>query len=382
MSEESDQEKTEEPTAHRKEEARKKGQIPRSRELTSLLILLAGWSLMTGSGENLARTLLQLLHSGLTLNRNQIEDPLSMIHQLYDMLVMMIQALMPFLLGLFVVGIAAPLLIGGLHLGGGLKVDLKRLNPLSGMKRMVSGQMVAELLKGCLKVTLVGTGCTLYLINNKEHFIQLVSAPLPEAIGRAMDLILHCLMMVLLCIIPMVGYDIFNQIFSNLKKLRMTRQEIRDEFKQQEGDPHIKNRIKQMQRAIARNRMMSDVPQADVIVNNPTHYSVALSYKENSMSAPIVLAKGAGEVALRIRELGKEHKIPMLEAPPLARALYRHSEIGRPIPTELYSAVAEVLAWVYSLRRWRHTGETKPVPPRNLPVPEKLDFNYEMNTDV
>ena len=159
----------------------------------------------------------------------------------------------------------------------------------------------------------------------------------------------------------------------------MSRQEIRDEFKQQEGDPHVKGRIKQMQRAAARNRMMTDVPKADVIVNNPTHYSVALSYKEGGMSAPTVLAKGAGEVALKIRELGAAHRIPMIEAPPLARALYRHCEIGEQIPGELYSAVAEVLAWVYGLRRWRTSGGVPPVQPKDLPVPESMDFANERN---
>ncbi|HAT1515257.1 TPA: flagellar biosynthesis protein FlhB, partial [Morganella morganii] len=179
---------------------------------------------------------------------------------------------------------------------------------------------------------------------------------------------------VILFLIPVAGYDVFYQIMSNLKKLRMSRQEIRDEFKQQEGDPQVKGRIRQLQRAAARGRMMADVPDADVIVNNPTHYSVALSYKENGMSAPVVLAKGAGEVALRIRELGKEHGIPSLEAPPLARALYRHCEPGEQIPVTLYSAVAEVLAWVYGIRRWRNSGGIKPKSPDNLPVPRDMDF--------
>lgn len=148
------------------------------------------------------------------------------------------------------------------------------------------------------------------------------------AMGNAMDLVGLCALLVVLGVIPMVGFDVFFQIFSHLKKLRMSRQDIRDEFKQSEGDPHVKGRIRQMQRAAARRRMMADVPKADVIVNNPTHYSVALQYDENKMSAPKVVAKGAGLVALRIREIGAENNVPTLEAPPLARALYRHAEIG------------------------------------------------------
>jgi flagellar biosynthetic protein FlhB len=161
----------------------------------------------------------------------------------------------------------------------------------------------------------------------------------------------------------------------------MSRQDIRDEYKQMEGDPHVKGRIRQMQRAAARRRMMEDVPKADVIVTNPTHYSVALQYDENKMSAPKVVAKGAGLIALRIREIATENRVPILEAPPLARALYRHAEIGQQIPGQLYAAVAEVLAWVWQLKRWRLAGGQRPVKPENLPVPDALDFLNEKDTD-
>lgn len=378
MSEDSDEEKTEDPTPHRREKARQEGQIPRSRELGSLLMLCAGWALMTQSGEHLARTLMQTLRALLTFDNRGLTDPRLMLHQLHFALTMVNQDLLPLIVGLLLTGIAGCLLIGGLHLGGhGLKCDLKRLNPIAGFSRLFSAQVLSELLKGSLKVILVGSGCALYLYKNKLHFIQLVNTPLSEALPHAMDMILHCLLMAVLFIIPVAGYDIVYQLLSHLKKLRMTRQEIRDEFKQQEGDPHIKNHIKQMQRAAARGRMMADVPNADVIVNNPTHYSVALAYNDQNMGAPVVLAIGAGDTALKIREMGKRHKIPMLEAPPLARALYRHGEIGRPIPAALYETVAEVLAWVYSLRRWRLTGGVKPASPKDLRVPEQLDFNQE-----
>ncbi|HBV40052.1 MAG TPA: flagellar biosynthesis protein FlhB, partial [Erwinia sp.] len=194
------------------------------------------------------------------------------------------------------------------------------------------------------------------------------------ALASSLNMIAMCCVLVVLGLSPMVGFDVFWQLYSYYKGLRMTRQEIRDEYKQQEGDPHVKGRIRQQMRAAARRRMMADVPKADVIVTNPTHYSVALQYDERKMSAPKVVAKGAGEVALRIRELGKEHRIPVLEAPPLARALYRHSEIGQHIPGTLYAAVAEVLAWVWQLRRWKLEGGLAPKKPANLPVPEALDF--------
>ena len=161
----------------------------------------------------------------------------------------------------------------------------------------------------------------------------------------------------------------------------MSRQDLRDEMKQQEGDPHVKGRIRQAMRAAARRRMMADVPKADVIVTNPTHYSVALQYNDKKMSAPKVIAKGAGEVALKIRELGKEHRVPILEAPPLARALYRHTEIGQFIPGALYAAVAEVLAWVWQLRRWKREGGLIPKKPHNLSVPADMDIPGENRND-
>ncbi|WLI76323.1 flagellar biosynthesis protein FlhB [Kosakonia sp. H02] len=378
MSEESDVEKTEEPTPHRKQKAREEGQIPRSKELSSMLMLLAGWALLLSGGNQFAHNLMQLLQTGLVLNRLSVMDPQSMFHQASYLLDMMGSALLPILLGLFVTGIASPMLLGGVNLSGkSLKVDLKRLSLLQGLKKLFSAQVLSEMLKGCLKVALVACAFAVYLYNNKAHFIQLVNEALPMAVAHAMSMIFDCLLMVIFFLLPVVGYDVFYQITSNLKKLRMSRQEIRDEFKQQEGDPHIKSRIKQMQRAAARSRMMADIPQADVIVNNPTHYSVALSYKEGGMGAPTVVAKGAGDIALKIRELGALHRIPMLEAPPLARALYRHCDIGEQIPGELYSAVAEVLAWVYGLRRWRNSGGVPPTKPRDLAVPESMDFVHE-----
>ncbi|HEY3590908.1 MAG TPA: flagellar biosynthesis protein FlhB [Buttiauxella sp.] len=378
MSEESDVEKTEEPTPQRREKAREEGQIPRSKELTSLLMLLVGWGLILSGGETIARKLAMLMQNGLSFDRMMILDTGSMLRQLRHLLLLASTAILPVLLGLFLTGIAASALLGGVKLGGkSFKFDIKKINPLPGLKRMVGGQMVSEMVKGILKVILVGSAGTLFIYHNKLRFISLGHGSLADGLGETRDLISQCLLLVILALVPMVGYDVFYQIFSNLKKLRMSRQEIRDEFKQSEGDPHIKNRIKQLQRAAARQRMMSDIPNADVIVNNPTHYSIALSYKEGGNVAPIVLAKGAGEIALRIRTEAQKHAIPMLEAPPLARALYRHCEIGQPIPAELYSAVAEVLAWVYGLRRWRLGGGIAPKKPENLPVPAALDFAQE-----
>lgn len=383
MSDESDNEdKTEAPTPQRLEKAREEGQIPRSRELTSLLILLVGVVVLWLGGEAMARRLASLLASGLHFDHSIVNDPNLILGQIILLIKQAMLALMPLIVGVVVVAIIGPVMLGGLVFSPkslGFKFD--KLNPLPGIARMFSAQSAAELLKAILKSVLVGCVAGLFVWRHWPDMMRLISESPMTAMGNALNMVGLCALLVALGVIPMVGFDVFFQIYSHIKKLRMSRQDIRDEFKQSEGDPHVKGKIRQMQRAAARRRMMADVPKADVIVNNPTHYSVALKYEENKMSAPKVVAKGAGLVALRIRELGEEHKIPMLEAPPLARALYRHAEIGQQIPGTLYAAVAEVLAWVWQLKRWRLAGGTRPKKPENLPVPEALDFLNEKDTD-
>jgi flagellar biosynthetic protein FlhB len=379
MSEDSDVEKTEEPTPRKKEKAREEGQIPRSKELASLLILVTGWGVFFIMGGELANKMAFMIKYGLNFDRSLTLDSTSMLRQLKILLELGFSSFLVILFSLWLIGLCAPMVPGGVHFGGKIiKFEAKKLNPISGIKRMFSMQMFSELFKSLLKVILVSIAGFLYIKSNINEFIQLSSSSLDYTLMSFQRLILGSLLVVLLALIPMTAYDLFYQIFSNLKKLRMSRQEIRDEYKQSEGDPHVKNKIRQLQRAAASKRMMSDVPEADVIVNNPTHFSVALRYKEGKNSAPIVVAKGKGEIALRIRDIAIAHSRPMLEAPPLARALYHHCEIGQPIPGELYSAVAEVLAWVYSLKRWQQAGGQPPKEPKNLPVPKKLDMNKEI----
>lgn len=381
MSEEND-DKTEDPTPQRLEKAREEGQIPRSRELTSLLILLVGVCVIWLGGESLARRLASLLSSGLRFDHSIINDPNLILGQIILLLKEAMLALMPLIVGVVVVALVAPVMLGGLVFSTkSLAFKLDKLNPLPGIKRMFSAQTAAELMKAVMKSLLMGSMAGLFLWLHWPDMMRLISESPLVAMGNALNMVGFCALLVVLAIIPMVGFDVFWQIYSHLKKLRMSRQDIRDEFKQSEGDPHVKGRIRQMQRAAARRRMMADVPKADVIVNNQTHYSVALQYDENKMSAPRVVAKGAGLVALRIRELGEENRVPMLEAPPLARALYRHAEVGQQIPGQLYAAVAEVLAWVWQLKRWRLAGGTPPKKPDNLPVPEALDFLNEKDSD-
>jgi len=380
MSEESDVEKTEDPTPRRREKAREEGQIPRSKELASLLILLTGWMIFFSVGGVLAKKMAIMLKYGLSFDRTLVLDSTKMITQLISLVELGFSSIILMLCILWFIGFTASMLPGGIHFGGKIiKFEINRLNPTTGIKRMFSMQVLSELFKSILKVILVGTSGYLYIDSNIDQFVQLSSSSLNFSFGKFQELILGSLVAVIMSLIPMISYDLFYQIFINLKKLKMSRQEVRDEYKQSEGDPHVKNRIRQLQRAAASRRMMADIPSADVIVNNPTHFSVALSYIEGKNAAPIVVAKGRGDIALRIREIAKNHSRPMLEAPPLARALYHHCEIGHPIPTELYSAVAEVLAWVYGLKKWHQHGGQLPKKPINLPVPKNLDMTKEID---
>jgi flagellar biosynthetic protein FlhB len=333
-------------------------------------------------GESFARRLAGMLSAGLRFDHSMVNDQNLILSQIILLLKDAMIALLPLISGVVIVALVSPVMLGGLIFSGkSLQPKFSKLNPLPGIKKMFSAQTGAELLKAILKSTLMGSTAGFYLWFHWPDMMRLISESPLTAMINAMDLVGMCAVLVVLSIIPMVGFDVFFQIYSHIKKLRMSRQDLRDEYKQNEGDPHVKGRIRQMQRQAARRRMMEDVPKADVIVTNPTHYSVALKYDENKMSAPKVVAKGAGLIALRIREIGAEHRVPVLEAPPLARALYRHAEIGQQIPGQLYAAVAEVLAWVWQLKRWRLAGGQRPGKPKNLPVPEALDFMNEKDTD-
>ncbi|MEH0873368.1 flagellar biosynthesis protein FlhB [Pectobacterium cacticida] len=382
MAEDSDLEKTEAPTPQKEEKARDEGQIPRSRELTSVLMMVAGLAILWIGGDALAGRLAKIVSHSLNFNYATIGDDTQMLRHVGVLLRQAGAALMPIMLGSVLVALSAPMLLGGIVFSSkSLKVDFKKLDPVSGLKRLFSSQSLAELFKAILKSVVVGVIGTLFLIHHWPSILHLLSEAPIDALSNALWLTVMCGFLIMMGLVPMVAFDVFWQIWSHIKKLRMTKQEIRDEHKQSEGDPHVKGRIRQQQRAIAQRRMMSDVPKSDVIVTNPTHYAVALRYDDKKMNAPKVLAKGAGEVALRIRELGVEHRVPILEAPPLARALFRHSEVGQPIPATLYAAVAEVLAWVYQLKRWKREGGLIPRKPKHLPVPDALDFAKEKTTD-
>jgi flagellar biosynthetic protein FlhB len=373
MAEESDLEKTEAASPRRLEKAREEGQVPRSRELSTFLVLATGVAVLWGGGKYIYGTLDGIMRHALGFDPEASRDTAVMLTGAVESSWQGIMALLPVLGLLAVAGLFAGMALGGLVWSGKpLEFNLEKLNPLSGLGRLFSWQTVIELIKAIFKAVLVGIVASAAIWHYHDDMIGIMNASPAAALARMLNIVAMCCACAVGVLLLIALLDVPWQIFSHGKKLRMSKEDVRQEFKESEGDPMVKARIRQLQRQAARRRMMAEVPKADVIVTNPTHYAVALRYSEGDMAAPRVVAKGMGEIAARIRELAQENRVPMLEAPPLARALYRHVELGQEIPAALYTAVAEVLAWVFQLRAWR-PGWAAPLPPTNLPVPSGLD---------
>lgn len=375
MAEDSDLERTEPASQRRIEQAREKGQVARSRELTTVAVLLAAGGGLMFMGGGMMERMRALMRNALTLDRASVFGPEHMLLHLHQYSLDILLAFLP-LLGLMLLAtVASSVLVSGwLFTVDALAPDFSRLDPIKGVTRIISWSGVVEMLKAVFKAGLIG-GVALWVVwQDVDGVIALVSEPLESGVMHLARMVGFTFITVSASLLLIVAIDVPYQLWNHGRQLKMTKEEVRQEGKETEGDPQVKARIRALQRESARRRMMSEVPKADVIVTNPTHYAVALRYQENKMRAPQVIAKGAALVALRIRELGEENNVPILEAPPLARALYRHAELGQEIPAKLYTAVAEVLAYVYQLRRYNTYGGAQPEAPRELPVPPELDF--------
>jgi flagellar biosynthetic protein FlhB len=374
MAEESDQERTEAPSPQRLEKAREEGQVPQSRELATFVVLMTSGAALWMMASGLAQTLSKIVRGGLQFEPAIARDSAYVMTQLSDQFTTAALALAPFLGLVVVAALASPLLLRGwLFSTKAIMPDFKRLNPLSGIQRMFSTQGLVELVKSLAKVGLLGAVAVWLIWSNLDAIFALGMEEPNGAIQHMGDLIGKVFLLASGAMIFIVVLALPYQLWSYFNKLKMSKEELRQEAKESEGDPHIKARIRAQQREAARRRMMSEVPTADVVVTNPTHYAVALKYSEGKMRAPRVVAKGADAVAARIRELAAENRVPLLEAPPLARALFRHTELGDEIPATLYAAVAEVLAYVFQLRHFQQVGGAYPEAPTALPVPPELD---------
>ncbi|MEH6346603.1 MAG: flagellar biosynthesis protein FlhB [Bermanella sp.] len=370
--EDSSQEKTEEPTGKRLEKAREDGQIPRSKELSTSLILITGVLSLWIFGDWLFSAERNIFILNFSIERHHLFDEKQMIIHLAASALEAIIAVTPIFILLTLAAIFGPLALGGwMFSGKSLLPKLDRISPLAGLKRMFSLKSLVELLKGWAKI-LVVVGCILFLFFSlKNSVLSLSQEPQRQAIAHAMNLVMTGALTLALSTLLISLIDVPFQIYEFTKKMKMSLQEVKDEHKDTEGKPEVKQRIRRLQYEMSQRRMMSDVPDADVVITNPTHYAVALKYHSDEMKAPILLAKGTDEVALKIREIASHNKIPVVESPSLARSVYTFTKVGKEIPEGLYVAIAQVLAYVYQLDQYFKRQGPKPRQP-TFPVPPDL----------
>ena len=364
-------------TARKRSKAREEGQVARSRDLGHFAAIAAGLGLLVAAAPRAMQSLRDLLSAGLRFDARTLAAPEAMGQRLGELGLQMLWIIVPVGAFMAAVGVAASLLCGGwVWTWKPLMPQFDRLNPLAGLPRLLSRRQLGDTLKSVgVALILFAIGAA-YLYQQVDAFSGLQALPLPAALGEAGRQLLAGLVLIVLALALFAAVDVPLQLFLHSQRLRMSHQEVKQEHKEIEGNQEVKGKMKVRMREMANRRMLAAVPKADLVVMNPTHYAVALKYDEASMAAPRVVAKGADLMALRIRDTAKTAQVPVLQAAPLARALYAHAEVDREVPLALYSAVAQVLAYVYRLRA-AVSGRTPP--PGELPpiaVPDELDPHH------
>jgi flagellar biosynthetic protein FlhB len=384
MSEEGDssQEKTEEASARKIEKAREEGQIPRSRDLTTTAVLMMAVLGLYFFAEFMGSKIIGLTRENFILNRATIYDPNAMIAHLASAIYDGLFSIAPLMAILLIASIVGPIALGGWNVSSkAMEPKLSRMDPLAGLKRMFSMKSLIELLKSLGKVLII-LGATIWLLKfYAQDMFRLVDESVGNAIIHSLEISIFATIALSATTILIAAIDVPLQIYEYNKKLKMSRQDQKDEAKDTDGKPEVKGRIRQLQREMAQRRMMSNVPQADVIITNPEHFAVALQYDPENMDTPIMLAKGGDHTALKIREIAGAHKIEIIQSPVLARAIYYTTEIDQQIPSGLYLAVAQVLAYVFQLRNYRKGKGDKPTYPRNINVPRDMHYNASGKVD-
>ena len=370
---ESGADKSEEPTGKRLEESRKKGQIARSKELNTVAVTLTGTVALIIFGAYMGNVLMDVMRGNFSLPRDVLMSERSMALYLLASGKQALLAVQPFFIALLIASIAGPIALGGwLFSAEALQPKASRMNPLAGLKRMFSVQALVELLKALAKFLVILAVALVVLSVDQDDLLAIANEPVEPAILHSLKVVGWSAFWLSCGLILIAAVDVPFQLWSHKQKLMMTKQEVRDEYKDTEGKPEVKGRIRQLQREMAERRMMQAVPQADVVITNPTHFAVALKYDPETGSAPVLLAKGGDFLALKIREIAQEHKVMVLESPALARAVYYSTELDQEIPAGLYLAVAQVLAYVYQLRQYQAGKGKRPGPLPDFPIPADL----------
>ncbi|WP_431144775.1 flagellar biosynthesis protein FlhB [Pseudomonas alvandae] len=370
---ESGQDKTEDPTEKRKKESREKGEIARSKELNTLAIMLAGAGGLLIYGGGLALDLLEIMRLNFSLPREVLLTPGAMTQYLLHSGKIAIVSIQPILIFLLLAAFIGPISLGGwLFAAGSLAPKFSRMNPAAGLKRMFSTSALMELLKAFGKFLLVLSVALTVLQADIDDVLRIAHEPLEQAIIHSVQLVGWSTLWMACGLMLIAAIDVPIQLYQSKQKLMMTKQEVRDEHKDAEGKPEVKQRIRQLQREVSQRRMMAAIPDADVVITNPTHYAVALKYDPDKGNAPVLLAKGSDFLALKIREIAVANEVMLLESPALARSIYYSTELDQEIPGGLYLAVAQVLAYVYQIRQHRAGKGKRPEPLKDLPIPPDL----------
>jgi flagellar biosynthetic protein FlhB len=373
MSQQAGQERTEQATPKRLREAREKGQIARSRDLNSLILLLVASGGLLAFGETMLAGMVRQMYSGFMLTRDVLFDPARLQQYMGQAMIDALLAFSPLLVVLFVAALLAPMALGGWSFSPKAVIPKwEKLNPAKGLGRMFSRRAPVEGLKAFAKFAVVAIASVILLSQWAGDIFMLGNEPLRNALAHTAHIVGWSFLAVSSVLVLIAAVDVPFQLWDHANKMKMTKQEVKDEQKQTDGSPEIKGRIRAVQRQLAQQRMMQDIPEADVVVTNPTHYAVALRYDQEGNGAPKVVARGADLIAGQIRKVARAHNVAIVEAPPLARALYFNTEIGQEIPAGLYVAVAQLLAYIYQLKTLQAAGQEAPPPPVDLPVPDEL----------
>jgi flagellar biosynthetic protein FlhB len=371
------QERSEQPTGKRLDEARKKGQVARSRELNTFLVVVGGLAFLWLTGGQLSDAIIAFMEQMLTPSIELMSNSQLMLTHLGTGIFSGLVLVVPLLALTVFLALMGPSVMGGIVFSpSALAFKIEKLDPIKGLSRIFSAKGLLELVKALLKFLLISAVAFVLFLSLQTEMMSLARLQVSEAIVRSGELILLAALCAALSLAIVASIDIPFQIWDHTKQLKMTKQEVRDESKETDGRPEVKARVRQLQREASQRRMLQDVPQADVVITNPTHYSVALKYDPEGSAAPVVIAKGADLIALKIRAIAHDHAVPIYEEPPLARAIFGSTEIGDEIPAPLFLAVARVLAYVFQLAR---ESSEKYVPrPTAIPLPEEFErFNEE-----
>lgn len=358
------EDRTEQATAKRLEDARRKGQIPRSRELNMAVVMVAACMTLYSDQAGIAASARKLMTNALRFDQAALTDPGYMTRALADAVLTALRMCTPLFAALVAAAVFGAVAVGGFVFSADpVSLKLERLNPIAGIGRMFSANSLVEVLKALAKASVIIGFIVALLMNSTHSLLGLSAQPINSAMAESTWLVLLALTVSSAALLLIAAVDTPWQLWSHAQRMKMTRKEIEDEVKESDGRPEVRSRIRALQQETARRRMLADVAKADVVITNPTHFAVALRYDDQRMRAPVVLAKGADLTAARIRKVATGHKIALFESPLLARALYWSTDIGQEIPAPLYLAVAQVLTYVYRLRNARLQGGTWPEKP-------------------